>query len=88
MLKNIDLLEFAIKRLNIKYDVPFRIDNSPAIYKICKEIKGTKVNINLLFLNEFTNGKYIKDRESKLFAILFDEHINVHYRGNNLDWIK
>lgn len=59
-MRNIDLIECAMRRLNLQYDVPFKLLDGKELYKIIKEDNKFIKEINLLFCNEFTHGEFKK----------------------------
>lgn len=86
-MRNIDLIECAMRRLNLQYDVPFKLLDGKELYKIIKEDNKFIKEINLLFCNEFTHGEFKKDNKSSLFNILFGNKI-ICKKCDNLDWIS
>lgn len=86
-MKNIDLIECAMRRLDLQYNVPFKLLNNKELYKIIKEDNNFRKEINLFFCNEFTHGEFKKDGKSKLFNVLFGNSI-ICKKCYNLDWIN
>jgi len=46
-MRNIDLIECAMRRLNLQYDVPFKLLDGKELYKIIKEDNKFIKEINL-----------------------------------------
>lgn len=86
-MKNIDLLECAMRRLNLQYNIPFRLFNNPELYKITEEYNHGKKEVILSFCNEFTHGEFKKDSTSSLFSILFGNDA-ICTKCDNLDWTR
>lgn len=73
-MRNIDLIECAMRRLNLQYDVPFKLLDGKELYKIIKEDNKFIKEINLLFCNEFTHGEF-----KKIILDLFMQENNIEY---------
>ena len=68
-MRNIDLIECAMRRLNLQYDVPFKLLDGKELYKIIKEDNKIIKEINLLFCNEFTHMESLKKIIKVVYSI-------------------